>query len=111
MIDGGARQSLEDTSYTAFGVHVGQRADSVRAQRSTGDLHAGRMREAILGAAVVVDCTMGCITQLYVPNGIFEVGAEKPDVCEWSLGGNERRCRAGKLKHVVCAWPATSNTS
>ena len=35
-------------------VYVGQRADSVRAQRSTRDLVAGRMVKVILGAAVMV---------------------------------------------------------
>jgi len=40
-------------------VHVGQRAESVRPQRSTRDLDAGRMVEVILGAAVMVYGTMG----------------------------------------------------
>lgn len=59
MIDGDLWESLEDPSYTTFGVDVGQRADSVRAQRSTRYVNAERMGKAILGAAVMVDGSMG----------------------------------------------------
>jgi hypothetical protein len=39
--------------------YVGQRAESVKAQRSTRDLNAGRMGKAIYRAAVMVDGTVG----------------------------------------------------
>jgi hypothetical protein len=85
--------------------YVGQQAESVRAQRSTRVLNAGRMGNAMYGAAVMVNGTLGQNASVFVPNGLFEVGAEKPN----GLRGVTRRNREVQiglrsLSNVVCAW-------
>jgi hypothetical protein len=88
VIEGGHWQSVKNPSHTAL--RRVYRAASRIGESTTVDLGvlgAERMETGIYRAAVMVDGTMRWNAQLYVPNRVFEVGAEKPDAM---LEGIER---------------------
>jgi hypothetical protein len=101
-------ESLQIPSYTVLRRVC--RAASRICEDANGRLET-RMPVGIYGAAAMVDWTMGCVPQLFVPKRPFEVGAEKPD----GLRGVTRRNREVQiglrsLSNVVSAWAGNCKT-